>query len=83
MKPVFEELAFAYQLLEVPGAVIGHARPQRVVMGAFDNGYGIDLNVPEAFDGAQHGALVAAEGFGSQQTLLVERKGQTSPMFSS
>jgi hypothetical protein len=43
------------------------------MMRAFHDRNGVDLHIADLLDRAQHGALAASEGFGSQQSLPVER----------
>ena len=72
MKPVFEKLALAHQLLKHRRAIIRDARAEHVMMGALHHRYGIDLHVTDLFDCAQYRSFASTEGFGSQQALLIE-----------
>jgi len=72
MKPVFEDFALSYQLIEEPGRVIRDPGPQHMVVGAFDHGNGIDLHITQLLDSAQRRPLAAAERISSQQALLIE-----------
>ena len=64
MKPVFEYLALLDQLIEKFWPVVRNSRPEHVVVGTFNYGYGVDLHITELFYGAQSGAFATAEEIG-------------------
>ena len=61
MKPVFEYLAFAYQLIEKFRLIIAYPRPQYMMMRTLDDGDRIDLNITEMFDRSQCCLFTSAE----------------------
>lgn len=64
--PVFEDGAVGVvQLMEHVGVVIGDVGPEDVVVGALDDGDGVDLDVAEVFDGAEGGGFALAERCGA------------------
>lgn len=42
--------------------VRGHTRPEGVVVGAVDDGDGVDLDIAQLLDAALHGGLAGTEG---------------------
>lgn len=73
--PVFEGGGFRLQGVEVLGPVVGHARPEDVMVGALDDVDGVDLDVTEVLEGGEGAGRAEAEGGGSfSQTLSAERK---------
>ena len=74
MRPVLEDMALPYQGVEMVGLIIVRTCPQDMMVGAGDDGDGVDLYVTEMFDGAARGNQSLAEWLAARESLAVQRK---------
>ena len=72
--PVFKHSLFGDELIEVSGLIAGSSSPESMVVGALDDGDGIDLNVAEVFDGFECGGFRRAFRTGGKNALGEERE---------
>ena len=69
MRPVFEDLPACDQVVEMRRLVTGIAVPQRMMMGALNDGDGVDLDVAKVLDCRQGRLRGPARSLGGWHTL--------------
>lgn len=74
MSPVLQDLLVALQSIELLRTIRRHPRVEAVVVRAADHGNGIDLDIAQLFEAAQHGIFAGAKSFGRVQPLSDEGK---------
>jgi hypothetical protein len=72
MEPVLEHPPLAQKLVQVRGFISRYPTPQDVVVRPLDHGQGINLDIPEVFDGLQRPSRAMAKNRRCAQPLLVQ-----------